>query len=333
MVHLHGARASAAASQRRLLLGHLIFRMPTARHDVFIHDFVNLILTEVAAQARSFETTYPAISQRLPRLRTFSTKDVNLLSDEKSGHKSPDASIGYRDRVYPQVVFEASYSQARKALKSLAWSYIMDSSHSVRCVVGLDLEYPRKRPSPSPHAHDVRLNVWRPLVENEEEIESMDVKREITDEFLGEHNPDHEIAALCIRDLLEDEMLKFIPPAITECKIFMTSKEMIEIVEVAEHVQDSLLRGTEIDSQKRQAKNRNWRERCITPDEGLSEGRETKYRILESTVEQQRSDDDTSCAPAARSPGRSNISVRRSTRHAPCGVNSLRKLNQIRSCV
>ncbi|KAG9657457.1 hypothetical protein KCU64_g5184, partial [Aureobasidium melanogenum] len=239
---------------------------------------------------------------------------LNVLNDDKLGHESPDASIGYPDQVYPQIVFKTSYSQARRAPKSLAWSYIMGSSHSIRCVVGLDLEYPRKRPSPSPHAHDVRLNVWRLVVETEEEIESMDVKQEITDESLGEHNPDHETAALCIRDLLEDEMLKFTPPAITECKIFMTSKEMIEIFEVAEHVQESLLRGAEIALPKRQAKNRNWRKRRITPDEELSEGREMKYRILESTVEQQRSDDDTSYAPAARLPGRSNISVRRSTR-------------------
>lgn len=289
--------------------------MPTARHDVFIHDLVNLILTKVAALARSFEQDHPAISQRLLRLRTFSTKDVNLLSDEKSGHKSPDASIGYRDRVYPQVVFEASYSQARKALKSLAWSYIMDSSHSVRCVVGLDLNYPRKRSSPSPRAHNVRVNVWRPLVEVEEDIENMDVKQEITDQSLGEHDPDHAIAALCIRDLLDDEMLEVAPSDIAESEIVITSREMSEILKEAELVQETLLRETETASQKRQAPNRNWRKRRITPDEELSEGREAKYRISESTVEQQTSDDDTSYMPVARSPGRSDISLpRRMTR-------------------
>ncbi|THY67127.1 hypothetical protein D6C87_10716 [Aureobasidium pullulans] len=295
-------------------LGHLIFRMPTARHDVFIHDFVNLILTKIADQARILEQDNPIISQRLLELRTFSTTNLNLLNDEKPGHKSPDASIGYPDQVYPQIVFEASYSQARKALKSLAWSYIMDSSHSIRCVVGLDLDYPRKRSPPSSRAHDVRINVWRPLVDIEGEIESMDVKQEITDEPLGEHNPGHEIAALCIRDLLDDEMLEATPPGIAECKIVITSNEMVESLEVAERVQESLRRGTEIASQKRLAPNRHWRKRRITPDEELSEGRESKYRISESTVEQQRSDDDTSYAPAARSPGRSIISIRHSTR-------------------
>jgi hypothetical protein len=40
----------------------LIFRKPTARHDVFIHDFVDLILSKVAAQAHRFEQDFPAIS-------------------------------------------------------------------------------------------------------------------------------------------------------------------------------------------------------------------------------------------------------------------------------
>jgi hypothetical protein len=288
--------------------------MPIACHDVFIHDFVNLILTKVAAQARSFEQDYPAISQRLLRLRTFSTKDVNLLSDDKSGHKSPDASIGYRDRVYPQVVFEASYSQARKALKSLAWSYIMNSSHSVRCVVGLDLDFPQRCYSPSPRAHNARVSVWRPLVEVEEDIE-MDVKQEITDQSLGEHCPDHAIAALCIRDLLDGEMLEVTPPNIADCEIVVTSREMIGLLKEAELVQETLLRETETASQKRQAPNRNWRKRRITPEEELSEGREAKYRISESTVKHQRSDDDTSYRLVARSPGRSDVSLpRRMTR-------------------
>jgi hypothetical protein len=245
--------------------------MPTACHDVFIHDFVNLILTKVAAQARSFEQDYPAISQRLLRLRTFSTKDVNLLSDDKSGHKSPDASIGYRDRVYPQVVFEASYSQARKALKSLAWSYIMNSSHSVRCVVGLDLDHPQKCYSPSPRAHNARVSVWRPLVEVKEDIENMDVKQEITDQSLGKHCPDHAIAALCIRDLLDGEMLEVTPPNIAGCEIIVTSKEIVGILNKAELVQETLLRETETASQRRQAPNCNWRKRRLTPGEESSE--------------------------------------------------------------
>jgi hypothetical protein len=289
--------------------------MPTARQDVFVHDFINLILTKVAAQACSFEQDYPAISQRLLHLRTFSTKDLNLLSDENFGHKSPDASIGYRDRVYPQVVFEVSYSQAHKALKSLAWSYIMNSSHSVRCVDGLDLEYPQKCYSPSPRAHNARVSVWRPLVEVEEDIENMDVKQEITDQSLEEHYPDHGIAVLCIRDLLEDEMLEVTPPNIAGCEIVVTSKEIIGILNEAELVQETLLRETKTASQKRQAPNRNWRKRRITPEEELSEGREAKYRISESTVEHQKSDDDTSYRPVAGSPDRSDISLpRRMTR-------------------
>ena len=242
--------------------------MPTARHDVIIHDFINLILSKVAALARSFEQDFPAISQRLLKLRTFSITDVNLLSGEKSGHKSPDVSIGYSDRVYPHVVFETSYSQARKPLNSLAWSYIMESSHSVRCVVGLDADLSRESSSPSAGAYNVLVSVWRPLVEIEQDIENMDVKQEVTNQPLGECDPDHAIAVLCIRDLLDDEMLATTSPEIAECEIVVTSREMIDIMKEAELIQETQLRETQTASDKRQDPNRTWRKRHITPGEG-----------------------------------------------------------------
>jgi hypothetical protein len=184
----------------------------------------------------------------------------------------------------------------------------MESFHSVRCVVGLNLGYPQKRSSPFPRTHNVRISVWRPFVEVEEDIENMDVKQEITDQSLGEHDPDHAVAAFCLKDRLDDEMLDVIPPEIAKCEIIVILKE-------AEAVQETLLRETQTASRKRQAPNRNWRKRPITPEEELSESREAKYRIIELTVEQQRSDDDASYMPVARLPGRSDTGLpRRMTR-------------------
>ncbi|KAG9854550.1 hypothetical protein KCU98_g2281, partial [Aureobasidium melanogenum] len=159
-------------------LGQLVIRKPTNRHIIFIQRFVELVLAKVNAQARILEQKYPTIAQRLLKLRSMSTSDIDLLSDDgKVGHKSPDISIGYSDRVYPQAVFEVAYNQDRRALERLAWGYIMGS-------------------------------VWRPLVEIEDHIENMDVKQEIKDQHLGECNPDHVIAVLSVRDLLDDEMLE-----------------------------------------------------------------------------------------------------------------------------
>ncbi|THY18851.1 hypothetical protein D6D01_07180 [Aureobasidium pullulans] len=229
---------------------HLLDLPHANRPSRLINDFVNQILFKVAAFARSFEQDFPAISQRLLQLRIFSTTDMNLLSDEKSGHKLPDASVGYSDRVYPHVVFEVSCNQARKALDTLAWSYIMDSSHSVRCVVGLDLKHPQERSSPSARAHNVLVSVWRPLVEVEENIENMDVKQETTHQSLGQCDSEHAVAV---------------------CEIVVTSKDMIEILKEAELIQENLLRENQTASWERQALHRNWRKRRISPGDGSVE--------------------------------------------------------------
>ncbi|TIA28578.1 hypothetical protein D6C78_10678 [Aureobasidium pullulans] len=294
-------------------LGQLTLRMPTPRHDVFVRGFVDLILKKISTQARLVEQGYPVVSRRLLELQSLSTTDINLLIDDKPANKSPDASLGYPDREYPQAVFEVSYSQDRRALERLAWSYIMGSSHSIRCVVGLDLDYPRNRaPSPAQNAH---VSIWRPLVEIEGNTENMDVKQEIASQCLGAHSPDHTIAVVSIRDLLGDEFLKDTSRDIAERKIVVTAREMTGLLENAERFQQSSIRQTERAFQERQAQGRNWRKRRITPDEELSEGREAEYRTSESTVEQQRSDDDTSYTPAARSPVRSDSSLlRRPTR-------------------
>ncbi|THZ12493.1 hypothetical protein D6C89_10792 [Aureobasidium pullulans] len=265
-------------------LGQLTFRMPTPRHDVLVQGYVDLMLTKIVAQARNFEQDYPAISQRLLQLQSLSTTNINLLVDNKIIVKSPDASFGYSDREYPQAVFEVSYSQDRRALKRLAWSYIMDSSHSIRCVLGLDLDYPRNRASSSPSpAHNANVSVWRPLVEIEGNIENMDVKQDVTAQCLGKDNPDHTIAVLSLRDLLGDEMLEDASSDVAECGIVITSREMITLLENAELFHQSSLQQTERALRERQAQGRNWRKRRITPEEELSEGREATYRNSEAT--------------------------------------------------
>ncbi|KAG9585745.1 hypothetical protein KCU77_g7525, partial [Aureobasidium melanogenum] len=115
-----------------------VFRKPTNRRIVFTQRFFELVLARVTAQTRILEHKYSTIAQRLLKLRSMSTSDIDLLSDDgKVGHKSPDVSVDYTDRVYPQAVFEVAYNPDRRALKRLAWDYIVGSSHCIRWVVGL----------------------------------------------------------------------------------------------------------------------------------------------------------------------------------------------------
>lgn len=228
-------------------------------------------MAKVNAQARILEQKYPTIAQRLLKLRSMSTSDIDLLSDDgKVGHKSPDVSIGYSDRVYPQAVLEVAYNQDRRALERLAWGYIIGSSHCIRCVVGLTPDYLQNRSlsSPSP-AHNASVSVWRPLVEIEDHIENMDVKQEIKDQHLGECNPDHVIAVLSVRDLLDDEMLEEEEnsPDIAECRIVITSAEIIDILTSAERCLERSRRQREKLLRESLDQSCNWRKRRTTADE------------------------------------------------------------------
>ncbi|KAH0371972.1 hypothetical protein KCU65_g1601, partial [Aureobasidium melanogenum] len=200
----------------------------------------------------------------------MSTSDMELINDDgKVGHKSPDVSIGYSDRVYSQVVFEVAYNQDRRALKRVAWDYIMGSSHCICCVVGLTPGYLQNDSpsSPSP-AHTASVSVWRPLIEIEYYIQNMDVKQDIKDQRLGECNPDHEIAVLSLQDLLDDEMLEeeATTPNI-DFRIVITSREMIGILTSAELCLARSRRQREHLLLESQKQNCIWRKRRSTPDE------------------------------------------------------------------
>ncbi|KAG9749391.1 hypothetical protein KCU73_g6840, partial [Aureobasidium melanogenum] len=217
----------------------------------FYHDkrFFELVFAKVAARARILEQKYLTIAQRLLKLRSMSTANIDLLSDDgKVGHKSPDVSIGYSDRIYPHAVFEVEYNQDRKALEHLAWDYIMGLSHCIRYVGGSTPDYLQNQSLSSPSlAHNASVSVWRPLVGIEGNIKNMDVKQEIKDQRLRDCNPDHALAVRSIRDLLDDEMLEGISPGsdLAEFEIVNTSGEMIGILASAERCHKSSRRQRE----------------------------------------------------------------------------------------
>ncbi|KAG9568879.1 hypothetical protein KCU71_g2632, partial [Aureobasidium melanogenum] len=219
----------------------------------------------MTAEARILEKNYPTIAQRLLKLRSMSTCDIDLLSDDgEVGHKSPDVSIGYSDRVSPQAVFEVAYNQDRRALKRLAWDYIMGSSHCIRCVVGLTAEYLQNPSSSSPSpAHNASVSVWRLLVEIEGNTKNMDVKQDIKNQCLGGCNPDHAISILSVRDLLDDKMLEGISPEsdLAEFEIVITSGEMIGILASAERCHESSRRQRKKLLRDSQDPSYNWRKR------------------------------------------------------------------------
>ena len=62
--------------------------------------------------------------------------------EERTVKRSPDGSFYHPFQPeYPTLVVEVSYSQRQKALPKLAESYIVESAHAVRAVVGFKLPY------------------------------------------------------------------------------------------------------------------------------------------------------------------------------------------------
>lgn len=89
----------------------------------------------------------------------------------------PDASFLHDDAKYPGVIIEVSYSHKQKKLSRLAKAYLLDSTANVQAVIGVDIEYGKKKRS-----RKATLSVWRtqlfPTVDGGE----LGVVQEITDE-------------------------------------------------------------------------------------------------------------------------------------------------------
>ena len=102
---------------------------------------------------------------------------VENAPSTKSKHE-PSASFWHDDAQYLGVIIEVAYSQKRKRLGKLAEDYLLDSDASVQVVVGLDIEYGRKR------SRQATFSVWRTHVVSTTNGKELRVAQEIADEVL-----------------------------------------------------------------------------------------------------------------------------------------------------
>jgi hypothetical protein len=106
----------------------------------------------------------------------------NDLSKAKSKYE-PDTSFWHDDAEYPGVIVEVAYSQKRRRLDRLAENYLIDSDASVRVVVGLDVEYGRKKTSKA------TLSVWRTQLVHTADGDELRVIKEVIYEVFATHSP------------------------------------------------------------------------------------------------------------------------------------------------
>lgn len=139
-----------------------VVRMPTAIHELFIARVEDAIFSQLKS-IREGTDDAAAFAHKVAPAR--STEIYFPVDNAASGTKSkyePDTSFWHDDAKYPGVIIEVAYSQKRKRLGRLAEDYLLDSNASVQAVVGLDIEYGKKK------SRKATLSVWRTRIDGNE---------------------------------------------------------------------------------------------------------------------------------------------------------------------
>lgn len=158
--------------------GEYVLRMPpSALHDRLVVLVAGRIEEEVKNLAQKLAETEnraaellsqvgqggsPTLSLEAPKLENSSQSSAEG-GEASVVHKSPDATFFCEASALPPLVLEVSYSQHVKDLSRLAETYIVDSRHRIRCVLGLDITYAKKGRKTQDKTASV--SVWRPHVE------------------------------------------------------------------------------------------------------------------------------------------------------------------------
>jgi hypothetical protein len=152
--------------------------MPTGVHELFIARVEDAIFSQLKL-IREGSGDEAAFARKVhPARSTEIYFPVENDTSTKSKHE-PDASFWHDDAQYPGVIIEVAYSQKRKRLCRLAEDYLLDSDASVQVVVGLDIEYERKR------SRQATFSVWRTHVVSTVNGNELRVTQKLADEVLS----------------------------------------------------------------------------------------------------------------------------------------------------
>lgn len=134
----------------------------------------DLIRNNAAAQAIMGLESYDGSSRPFVQLLDVVSSSRPRKEDNPSltnwTIRQPDLCYKYKDRPYPPIVVEVACSQKIKDLQSLAESYIVDSHHEIKYVIGIDIS-PCIRPATTPAfvSSNCNLTIWAPEIERDGE--------------------------------------------------------------------------------------------------------------------------------------------------------------------
>ncbi|KAF2176017.1 hypothetical protein K469DRAFT_743120 [Zopfia rhizophila CBS 207.26] len=173
-------------------------------YDGSVNQLVVRMPTASAKSIREGSGDAAAFAQKVHPAR--STEIYFPVDDAPPGTKSkhePDASFWHDDAQFPGVIIEVAYSQKKKRLSRLAEDYLLDSDASVQVVVGLDIEYGKKR------SCKATLSVWRAYMAHTGDRDELRVVQEVVDEAFRDDqgNPtEHPGLRLHLSDFAYEEL-------------------------------------------------------------------------------------------------------------------------------
>ncbi|KAH8714047.1 hypothetical protein GQ44DRAFT_752139 [Phaeosphaeriaceae sp. PMI808] len=259
----------------------LVVCMPTAVHKLFIARVEDAVFSQLksiregSGDAAAFaQKVYPARSTEI----YFPVDDAPSATKSK---REPDTSLWHDDAKYPGIIIGVAYSHKRKRLGRLAGDYLLDSNASVQAVVGLDIEYGKKR------SRKATLSVWRTHVEGNELRAVQEVADEVFRNEQG-HPTEHPGLRLQLSDFADKE------PALRESRgkdreIVITTQQLCEYLDAAE-TKVARLKSLSEDSIAPGLKKR---KRAETPPDQITSGDEAKYVGQEERAAKRMAEDET----------------------------------------
>ncbi|KAK6443072.1 hypothetical protein LTR95_000589 [Oleoguttula sp. CCFEE 5521] len=275
----------------------LALRMPDAIHEVFIKRVEAALQASLLATADRLEASGTAntAQEAAAELRhvflsgntTLTLEGVESSSQESDNtpdiiRRSPDASFCHPSSGTnaPPLVVEVSYSQQKNALGYLADSYIVDSRHAIRCVLGFDLGYGRKKDQ----GREASVSVWRAGVDGERVgICRVDAEGEV---FRGDDKSGDGVLELTVTDFLPSALATEFSDTVLKEPITLLFAELAAFLTEAEATK--AVEPTPLPS----AGPTSFRKRKRTPSEELSDTREEAFATAEDDALAMRQKED-----------------------------------------
>lgn len=242
--------------------GRFVIRLPSRTHEFFVSSFVDGLVGKIKDVVEDLEVRTEAGHKRvsrtaseLKRVRRGGRVTLELnppaLGDDnqESGggsrivKRSPDATFYHPSSpALPQLVIEVSYRQdGTEGLSRTAESYIVDSRHAIRCVIGVGIPFQEsekvhKDPNTS-QDKQATISIWRPAVEVDGDGNEVGICRMDTDATPfrnADGVPCDGALKLTVSDFLPPSVLARLPSKAAERAIVLPFADLAHYIQLAE---------------------------------------------------------------------------------------------------